>query len=96
MEISDVLVARLRALPKRIANQKARTSNKEKHQERNYEVSGVGESFSIYMRQSTLVPNGFSCGSLWLAADGTKTTLARYNGSDHPHRNHIEGTRADH
>jgi hypothetical protein len=95
VEITDVVVARLKALPKRIENPRARNTKKEKHQERNYEVTGGGERFSIFVRQSARVPDGFSCGLLWLPSGGGKVILARYNGADHPHRNTIEGDRVD-
>lgn len=95
MDITDVLIARLKALPKRIENPRARLSNKERHQERNYDVAGGEENFRIFVRQSSSVPDGFSCGLIWLPRGDIKVTLARYNGSDHPHHNGIEGTRVD-
>jgi hypothetical protein len=94
-ELTDAFIAELKALPKRISNPGARNSAKERHIERNYQVSADGHEFHIFMRQSALVLTGFSCGLVWHAPDGSRPILARYNGSDHPHLNPIEGDRVD-
>lgn len=95
MSVTDAQLQELRALPKRVTNPRARQTEKERHSERNYEVQGGDQHFLLYLRQSLLVTDGFSCGLVWLSP-GASWTLTRYNGSDHPHGNTIEGTRADH
>lgn len=38
-----------------------------------------------------MIKDSFSCGLLWHAASAQNVMLTRYNGSDHPHTNPIEG-----
>ncbi len=91
--ITDEQIAHLKALAKTVTNPRAREISKARHLERNYTVKAGREEFKLYTRQSVLIHDNFSCGLSWTAPDGTKFTLARYNGSDHPHYNPIEGDR---
>lgn len=49
------------------------------------------DRFKLYMRQSTLNENDFSCGISYLASNENDITLARYNGSSHVHVNKSDG-----
>jgi hypothetical protein len=54
-------------------------------------ISDGGDEFQIYMRQSQLLVDNFSCGIKWKSPDGAWITLARYNGSSHTHENKTDG-----
>ena len=51
--------------------------------------------FKLYMRQSTLDDDNFSCGLSYLESNENDITLARYNGSSHVHVNKCDGQRFD-
>lgn len=51
--------------------------------------------FKLYMRQSTLHDNNFSCGISYIENGENDLTLARYNGSSHVHVNKIDNQRFD-
>jgi hypothetical protein len=91
--ISDQIVADLKAMPKRMKSPNAKTVTKGKHTERNIEVVTLAgfHSFTLIERQATFNPYNFSCGLIWKASKSQHVILARYNGSNHPHTNHIEG-----
>lgn len=50
-------------------------------------------NFNLYLRQSTLDIDNFSCGISLLEANEDDVTLARYNGSSHVHVNKCDGQR---
>lgn len=87
----DQEISQLQALPKRVTNPNARWSEKPKvrpsHRQRNYKVTGQDSEprFSIYLRQNLNDPNDYSCGILYIPRSSPSLTLARYNGSSHPH-----------
>jgi hypothetical protein len=93
--VDETAITRLKSLAKQITNARARETAKEKHLQRDYRVTGGSEEFSVFVRQSSLIRESFSAGLVWHAPNGQKIILARYNGSDHPHLNHIEGSRVD-
>ena len=81
-------------LPKRVTNPGARWSEKPAvhpvHRQRTFRAMGTttdGEQlrFLIYQRQSLHDRLNYSCGITYLAPDGVRLTLARYNGSNHQH-----------
>ncbi len=51
--------------------------------------------FKLYMRQSNLDEDNFSCGLSYLESNESDITLARYNGSSHVHVNKCDGQRFD-
>ncbi|MEN8381335.1 hypothetical protein [Acinetobacter radioresistens] len=51
--------------------------------------------FKIYMRQSTVDEDNFSCGISLISNGKNDITLARYNGSNHVHVNKCDGRRFD-
>lgn len=98
--VSDAQIAELLSCPKRVSNPQARTVSKGAHEQVNYKVSatdGSGHRFEVYQRQNlrTGMESDFSCGIRWLAPNGESLTLRRYNGSSHPHKNHVENEEID-
>lgn len=92
MVLPDSEIDRLIRLEKAISNPKARKLEKRGSEQVNYDAEAItGEHFRVYVRQNLRIPDGFSCGLLYLAASGESVTLARYNGSDHEHTNPLEG-----
>ena len=73
------------------------------HRQRSFKaVAEEGEEarFEIYQRQSLLDDDDFSCGIAHVSLDGSRLTLARYNGPGHEHgdiiyRPHIHRATAD-
>ena len=84
-------LTRLRSMPKRVTNPRARWLEKPKarpaHRQRGYHVSGSQEEarFEVYQRQNLTDENDFSCGIAYLPHGSPPLTLARYNGPSHPH-----------
>lgn len=75
---------------KEITNPRARWVEKPKdrpgHRQRNFTLAGSGEvRFSVYLRQNLYDDADFSCGILLIPHGRASLTLARYNGSSHPH-----------
>ena len=82
----------LRAMPKRIDNPGSRWSEKPAgapaHRQRSFKARGGGDEqsiFEIYQRQNIRDDADFSCGIVHVAFDGSRLTLARYNGPGHEH-----------
>ena len=91
--MKDADISRLISLPKKVKNAKARTVEQRGSERLNYEAYGEnGEEFRIYIRQNRRIPDGYSCGLLYLPAGREPVTLARYNGSDHEHTNPLESS----
>ena len=90
--LTDEVIGLLLTMPKRVKNPKSRETQKAKHFERNYDVVACdgAHEFTFIVRQSTVVPDNFSCGLLWHASPGQKVILTRYNGPDHIHGNPLE------
>ena len=79
-------------MPKRIDNPRSRWSEKPvgapAHRQRSFKVHGEdGEKsiFETYQRQNIQDDVDFSCGIVHAALDGSRLTLARYNGPGHEH-----------
>lgn len=91
--LTDAFVEKLRAMQKIVENPRARQTSKLKHFERNFDIVSTdrSERFTVFMRQSTLIPNSFSAGLRWHSPRDGDVILTRYNGGDHPHRNPLEG-----
>lgn len=95
MVLTDDEIDRLICLEKTVLNPKARKLEKRGSQQVNYEAeSATGERFRVYVRQNLRLPEGYSCGLLYVHTSGELVTLARYNGSDHEHANPLDGTGA--
>lgn len=91
MTLSDAEIERLIALEKTVTNPKARRVDKRGSGQINYDAQAEsGERFKVYMRQNLRIPEGFSCGLLYLTPCGDSVTLARYNGADHTHTNPLD------
>ena len=88
---TDEELDELRSLPKRVANPRARWSDKPKlrpgHQQRIFQAVGKEDEahFSIYQRQNLTDASDFSCGISYLPRGSSSLTLARYNGPGHEH-----------
>jgi hypothetical protein len=88
--LTDADIAKLKAMPKTLLNPRAREKQHNQFLVRDFEIEGPnGEKFFVYTRQNTLDPEDFSTGLRWTRG-GMDITLARYNGSNHRHRNAIE------
>jgi len=85
------------AMPKRVENPNSKTKTEARHSRRDFRVVSIDGSheFSLFTRQSLLLPEGFSVGLRWLAKSGEPVILMRCNGSDHPHTNSLERDRID-
>lgn len=91
MVLTDDVIQELLSLPKFILNPKARKISKRGSEQVNYDVEGEsGEKFKVYLRQNLRIPEGFSCGLLYVTDSGDTITLTRYNGSDHEHGNPLD------
>ena len=87
---TDDELARLRTMPKRVANPSARWREKPSaapvHRQRNFQVRAQPDvRFAIYQRQNLLDEADFSCGIRYLPLGATPIVLARYNGGSHIH-----------
>jgi len=91
MELTDKEIERLISMEKAIDNPQAKMREKRGSMQVNYEArAATGERFKVYVRQNMRIPEGFSCGLIYLCASGESVTLARYNGSDHEHTNPLD------
>ena len=95
--LTDEQIERLLGTPKTAISSNARWKTQRGSRQRNYDLKSQDGKllFSLYLRQNERLKESFSCGLLYLHAGGEKVTLARYNGSDHPHYNPLDGTRSD-
>lgn len=95
--LTDEAIAKLLACPKQVENPQSREKTEGKHTRRDYRVvsDDGAHRFTVFTRQSSRIPNGFSAGLLWHAKTGEDVILLRCNGSDHPHPNVLERQRVD-
>lgn len=93
MILSDALISKLLKTPKSVTNPAAKGTVRKKSERFTYQVESDdgSKSFELYTRQNTLDPEAYSCGLVFLAGNGERVPLARYNGSNHTHRNPLEG-----
>lgn len=96
----------LRESPKRVTNPGSRWSEKPSgapvHRQRSFKATGdaAGTRFDIYQRQNLDDEADFSSGIALVSVDGSRLTLARYNGPSHEHgdiryRPHIHRANAE-
>lgn len=89
--VNDSDIDRLLALRKTVLNPKARNTEQRGSKRKTFDLEGPqSERFQMYVRQNLRIPEGYSCGLLFLHPSGEKVTLIRYNGSDHEHSNPLE------
>lgn len=91
--LTDAKIDALLRLQKRVRNPSARKKQVGRHEQVSYLVEAIDgdEEFEIFVRQSTRIPESFSCGLMWLPTSGDRVILIRYNGMSHPHENPLEG-----
>ena len=89
---TDEKLAELREMPKRVINPRAQWTNKPSrapiYRQRSFKASPESDEavrFEIYQREHLRDPTDFSCGIAVVLRDGSRLTLARYNGSSHEH-----------
>ena len=89
---SDQELDSLRALRKQVTNPGSRWADKPTgapvHRQRSFKAVGEDKAefrFEIYQRQNLLDEKDFSCGIAHVGLDGSRLTLARYNGPGHEH-----------
>lgn len=82
----------LRSMPKTVSNSHSRWLEKPArspvHRQRSFKAAGDDDErfrFEIYQREGLLDQADFSCGIAYVALDGSRLTLARYNGPGHEH-----------
>ncbi|AZF22332.1 hypothetical protein [Pseudomonas sp. R3-52-08] len=95
--LTDAQINDLLTCNKTISNPGARWKDMQSCKQKNYDViSDDGAEFEIYLRQNSRIAHSFSCGIFLKHPSGDTITLARYNGSCHPHQNLLEdGERID-
>lgn len=93
--LTDDEIALLLTIPKTVTNPGAQWKEQRQSKQKNFKVQSNDEKhrFLVYLRQNLRVRSHFSCGLYYHHPSGQKVTLTRYNGSDHPHGNPIEGSR---
>ena len=91
---TDEELEALRVMPKRVTNPRSQWSEKPSkapvHRQRSFKVVGNTKEeprFEIYQRQSIQDDVDYSCGIVYVSLDGSRLTLARYNGPGHEHGN---------
>lgn len=97
--LSDAQIADLLAEPKPFVDELAllRSMKPGDNQQRRCSIrfrGDHGSEFALHIRQNALDPYDFSV-ILSLERGPQPLNLRRHNGSNHPHRNKIEGTRVD-
>lgn len=90
--MTDEEIELLIKIPKMVKNPAAREREKRRSFQRTHTLESIdgSETFELYTRQNSMDPESYSCGLVYHAKDGEKTTLVRYNGSCHQHRNPLE------
>lgn len=90
--ITDDEIATLQAKGKAVTNAKAKSREQRKSVQTNYSVEALDgqEKFELYTRQNLIDQENYSCGLIYKHPSGAQITLARYNGSNHEHRNPLE------
>lgn len=91
--ITDEEIAGLLAQAKVVTTPKARSREQRKSVQVSYLVESVdgSEKFELYTRQNLIDAEHYSCGLIYKHPSGSDITLTRYNGSNHEHRNPLEG-----
>ena len=89
---TDAELDALRTMPKRVDNPRSLWSEKPSgapsHRQRSFKARGGGDEqaiFEIYQRENIQDDADFSCGIVHVTLDGSRLTLARYNGPGHEH-----------
>lgn len=91
---SNETLAELRSVEKLALGRPSRWLRKPRvvpvHRQRSHRVRAISEGgkeyrFEIYERQSLREVDDFSCGIAYVSLDGSRLTLARYNGPSHQH-----------
>lgn len=91
--MTDEEINNLLTVQKTVLNPRARGKTEKGVRKINYDLLSDAGRFSLYIRQNVRIEFNFSCGLLYFGRAGVeKLTLARYNGSDHPHANAIEAS----
>jgi len=83
--LNDKDISYLINLQKHVKNPNTRWADKPGHKQKNYKVTGGDYLFELYVRQSHIDTEDFSCGLSVIKPDGQRLTLLRYNGSNHIH-----------
>lgn len=93
LSLTDDVIEMLLTCAKTVKSKRPRETPKAKHLERNIDVESDDgrHHFILLTRQSTSIPENFTCGLMWLASPTNRVVLTRYNGWDHEHTNPIEG-----
>lgn len=91
---SDRIIGELRSMRKQAVGRWSRwlekPTGKPVHRQRSFKIKAIvadGQEyrFEIYERQNLRDESDFSCGIAHISLDGSRLTLARYNGPSHEH-----------
>jgi len=91
--LTDEQIEHLLQTPKVVTNPKARTKDQRKSTQTTYALESEcgAHRFELYARQNSIDPDHYSCGLIYHHPCGERIHLTRYNGSNHDHRNSLEG-----
>lgn len=97
MEFTDDVLQWLRTEDKAVTNPRAQWQEQKGSKQKTYQLQSMDSQrkYRLYLRQNLRLPDHYSCGISIEQTNGEVMTLARYNGSNHPHFNAIEGERID-
>lgn len=93
--LTDEQINSLISMSKRVENPSAKSRTEGKHTRRDFRIKSLDDKyeFSLFTRQSTMIPDSYSAGLRWLSQSGETVMLVRFNGSSHPHSNTLESER---
>lgn len=94
--LTDEQISSLLSAKKTVINPGAKWKEQRGSKQKNYSLeSDDGHRFTLYIRQNVRLPHGFSCGLSLEHPIAGPVTLTRYNGSDHEHRNPLDGLKLE-
>lgn len=91
--LTDEQIEQLLQTPKIVTNPRARAKAQRQSLQTTYTLDSECGShrFELYIRQNSIDVENYSCGLAYNHPCGERIPLARYNGSNHDHRNPLEG-----
>ncbi|MDX5298088.1 MAG: hypothetical protein LPK85_03960, partial [Gammaproteobacteria bacterium] len=80
--LSDAQIEALLTTPKIVRSPGSRWKTNRGSKQRNFDLESIdgAHKFTLFLRQNMRLPEGFSCGLVFLHPSGEKVVLTRYNG----------------